>query len=70
MLADAISQLHQPVNGLPFRDGKAGMVGQGRNHRPELGPAPIKIDQIARHGRLALLTLSLFGIFFFESGHG
>jgi hypothetical protein len=68
-LADAVGELLQPVNGLPFRNGEARMVGQGLNHRPEIGPAPIKIDQIARHGRLALLTLSLFGIFF-GSGHG
>jgi hypothetical protein len=69
MLADAVGELHQPVNGLPFRNGKVRMVGQCLNHRPEVRPALIKIDQIARRGRLALLTLSLFGIFF-GSGHG
>jgi hypothetical protein len=69
MLADAVDQQDQPLDGLPLKRGKAGTIGQSRGHWPEVGPTLIKVDQVARQARFALLTLSPFGIFF-GSGHG
>jgi len=65
MLADAIDQQDQPSKGLPFRGGKVGAAAQACDHRPEIGPTLIKVDQVARHGRNVLtLPLPSPGVFF------
>jgi hypothetical protein len=62
MLADAVYEQDQPVDCLPLQRGEIGTLLQVQGRRSELGPAPIKIDQITRSDLSSLLVLALFAI--------
>jgi hypothetical protein len=62
VLADAVDQQDKPMHRLAFGRGEVGALRQTHGRRSKVGPAPIKIEQVAGRCLPALLSFWLIGV--------
>lgn len=59
VLADAIDQQDQPLDRLSLQDGEISPASQIYRRWPEVGPASVEIDQVARGNLLSFVFLAI-----------